>query len=244
MTAVESGTSLRQARLAVTTTFRRDGTPVPTPLEPLVEGGRVYFVTDADTGKVRRLRRDARVTVAPAALRGKALGPARAGRARILEGAEAARVDAAFRISVAGRGVGGACAAESPPRRQLWDFRVIAGGPAPAYSVQDNRLARRGQRHTHREVGTHSQGSQPPLRPPGCQDVPWPRQGWLAGFARSPALVRAERRPWSGGQAAAEGARRPRPPWAMRVPARSVAWGSYSVMERSNRCDDACERCC
>ena len=108
MTAVESAPSLQEARLAVVATFRRDGTPVPTPMEPLVEDGRFYFVTTADTGKVRRVGRDARVTVAPAALRGKALGPARAGGARILEGAEAARVDAAFR------------------RRRFWGWLVVA----------------------------------------------------------------------------------------------------------------------
>jgi len=97
MTDIDAGTPRWEANLAIVTTFRRDGTPVSTPMEPLIEGGRIYFITNADTGKVMRLRRDVRVTVVPTTLRGEALGPTQAGRVRILEGAEVARVNAAFR---------------------------------------------------------------------------------------------------------------------------------------------------
>lgn len=66
---------LRDAKYAVLTTFRRDGTPVPSPVWfALDQGGRVVLKTVASAGKVKRLRRDERAVVAPSSLRGTPLG--------------------------------------------------------------------------------------------------------------------------------------------------------------------------
>src|SRR5919112_1001238 len=47
------------------TTFRRDGTPVSTPVNVAVEGDRAVFRTYEQAGKFKRLRNDPRVEVAP-----------------------------------------------------------------------------------------------------------------------------------------------------------------------------------
>src|SRR5215218_1336099 len=47
------------------TSFRRDGTGVATPVWFVEAGGRLLVETDASSYKVRRIRRDPRVTVAP-----------------------------------------------------------------------------------------------------------------------------------------------------------------------------------
>lgn len=57
-------------------TFRKDGTPVPTPVWFAQVGDRLYVTTDADSGKVKRLRNNPQVTVAPCTVRGDLLGEA------------------------------------------------------------------------------------------------------------------------------------------------------------------------
>jgi PPOX class probable F420-dependent enzyme len=57
--------SLGEARYLALTTFRRDGRAVTTPIWPAALHGRLYFGTTRDTGKVRRLRANPRVRVAP-----------------------------------------------------------------------------------------------------------------------------------------------------------------------------------
>jgi PPOX class probable F420-dependent enzyme len=57
-------------------TYRRDGTPVPTPVWAAVEEGRLYVRSERAAGKVKRLRNDSRLLVAPCTVRGKPLGPA------------------------------------------------------------------------------------------------------------------------------------------------------------------------
>jgi len=47
------------------TTFRRHGAPVSTPVGGVVAGGKLYILSYANTGKLKRLRNDARVVVAP-----------------------------------------------------------------------------------------------------------------------------------------------------------------------------------
>jgi uncharacterized protein len=89
--ASERGTALdfsgfEGKKYAVLVTFRRDGTPVPTPLWfALLDDRRLVTSTDRRTAKVRRIRRDPRVRVFPSDPRGKPLGPAVEGTARILE---------------------------------------------------------------------------------------------------------------------------------------------------------------
>lgn len=53
------------------TTFRRDGTPVATPVWLAGDGDAIVVVTGAETGKVKRLRHTRRVLVAPCDARGR-----------------------------------------------------------------------------------------------------------------------------------------------------------------------------
>ena len=69
-------------------TFRRSGEPVPTPVWFGLHDGRMYVESLADAGKVKRLRRDGRVRVAPCTARGKPTGPFAEGGGRILSAAE------------------------------------------------------------------------------------------------------------------------------------------------------------
>jgi PPOX class probable F420-dependent enzyme len=69
--------------------FRRNGAAVPTPVWFAVAGSRLYVKTETPSGKVRRIRHDPRVQVAPCTLGGRRLGAAVEGRARVLESWEA-----------------------------------------------------------------------------------------------------------------------------------------------------------
>lgn len=68
------------------TTFKKDGTPVATPLWGVREGDRLLVWTTSDSWKVKRIRRNGRVTVAPCTARGKIQGEAHDGFAEILDG--------------------------------------------------------------------------------------------------------------------------------------------------------------
>ena len=71
---------------AVLVTFRKDGSPVPTPVWFALLGDRRLVIgTDRRTAKVRRIRRDPRARVFPSDPRGKPLGPAVEGTVRIVE---------------------------------------------------------------------------------------------------------------------------------------------------------------
>jgi PPOX class probable F420-dependent enzyme len=77
-------------------TYRRDGTPVPTPVWVAADGGRLVFESDADAPKVRRLRRDPHVRVARCNSRGRPLGPPVEATARILAPDEEPAAEAAL----------------------------------------------------------------------------------------------------------------------------------------------------
>ena len=65
-------------------TYRRDGTPVPTPVWAAEADGLLYVRTERAAGKVKRLRRDPRMLVAPCTVRGKPLGAPFEATARLL----------------------------------------------------------------------------------------------------------------------------------------------------------------
>jgi hypothetical protein len=69
-------------------TFRRDGSPVPTPVWLACAGDRWYGYTPSRSGKARRIRQNARVEVAPSDFHGEPRGDWRAGRARIMPASE------------------------------------------------------------------------------------------------------------------------------------------------------------
>lgn len=76
-------------RTVARTTFRRDGTPVSTPVSIAVDGDRAVFRSFANAGKTRRILRDPAVEVAPSTFGGRPTGPAVRGTARKIDGAEA-----------------------------------------------------------------------------------------------------------------------------------------------------------
>jgi len=70
---------------ALLVTYRRDGTPVPTPVWAAEAGGRLYVRTERTAGKVKRLRKDPRMLVAPCTVRGRPLGAPFEARGRLLD---------------------------------------------------------------------------------------------------------------------------------------------------------------
>ncbi len=80
------------------TTFRRDGSPVTTPVWFTSEGELLYITTYDGTGKVKRLRANERVEIAASDARGKARGPVLAACGRVVQDtSEATRAEAALR---------------------------------------------------------------------------------------------------------------------------------------------------
>ncbi|WP_084725603.1 PPOX class F420-dependent oxidoreductase [Streptacidiphilus melanogenes] len=87
--------ALTRARYVSLTTYRKDGTPVATPVWHAMDDGRLYVWTEAGSGKVKRLRRSGAVKVVVCDVRGRiAPGAAEAeGTGRLLdaEGTEKVR---------------------------------------------------------------------------------------------------------------------------------------------------------
>ena len=72
------------AKYVLLTTFRKDGSPVATPLWAAREGDRLLMWTVTDSYKVKRIRRNPRVTVAVCDLRGNPQGEPVDAQAEIL----------------------------------------------------------------------------------------------------------------------------------------------------------------
>jgi hypothetical protein len=54
--------------------YKRDGTPVQTPVWFAEDDGTLYIYTLANAGKVKRIRRNLRVRIAPCTMRGNVTG--------------------------------------------------------------------------------------------------------------------------------------------------------------------------
>jgi uncharacterized protein len=80
---------LRHTKTILLTTYKRDGTPVGTPVSIAFEGDRAFFRTYDKAWKAKRLRNNPEVEVAPSTVGGKQTGPEIHARARLLEGDEA-----------------------------------------------------------------------------------------------------------------------------------------------------------
>ncbi len=81
------GGSLEQigaSKRTLLVTYRRDGTPVGTPVWAARAHGMLYVRSERGSGKVKRLRNDARLLIAPCTVRGKPLGSPLEARARVL----------------------------------------------------------------------------------------------------------------------------------------------------------------
>ena len=86
---VASGFGHLSGPYCLVATYKRSGEAVATPLWYGVDDqGRLYFRTYAHAAKVKRIRNNARVRVAPSTMRGKPKGPAAEGTARILSPGE------------------------------------------------------------------------------------------------------------------------------------------------------------
>jgi uncharacterized protein len=89
---------VRGRKYCLIVTFKRDGDPVPTPVWfGLDDAGRLYFRTGAQVAKMRRIRNNPRVLVAPCTVRGKPRGPSVEGTARELPEEEYEHAEAAIK---------------------------------------------------------------------------------------------------------------------------------------------------
>ncbi len=68
------------------TTYRKDGTPVATPVWVAQRGGFLFVWTQSDSGKAKRIRRDPGVKVAACDVRGRLKSSALPATARIISG--------------------------------------------------------------------------------------------------------------------------------------------------------------
>jgi uncharacterized protein len=66
--------SLQGQQFIALTTFRKSGAPVITPVWFTQSGEKLYVFTSAESGKVKRLRNNPRVSLAPSDFSGKPLG--------------------------------------------------------------------------------------------------------------------------------------------------------------------------
>lgn len=82
--------TLARGRYLSLTTFRRDGTPVATPVWLARQGDELVVFTAKSAGKAKRLRNSGRVLVAPCDMRGRLTGDAVEGTARLQDEAESA----------------------------------------------------------------------------------------------------------------------------------------------------------
>jgi len=69
-------------------TFRKSGEPVRTPVWFVVYQDQLCFNTEKDSGKVKRIRRNPAVNVAPCKINGELTGDWATGVARAMQGAE------------------------------------------------------------------------------------------------------------------------------------------------------------
>jgi uncharacterized protein len=90
-------TPLADAQFVLLTTFRKDGRGVPTAVWVATVPDGLGVWTGADSGKVKRVRRDGTVTLAVCDRRGNTTGPTVDGTARVLDADGTARVRTAVR---------------------------------------------------------------------------------------------------------------------------------------------------
>src|SRR5438270_6902433 len=79
---------LRDQKYISLATFRKTGVPVHTPVWFAEENGKLYIFTNPKSGKVKRMRNNPEVRIAPSTIRGRITGPEFAGQVRFLGAAE------------------------------------------------------------------------------------------------------------------------------------------------------------
>ncbi|MGA9981394.1 MAG: PPOX class F420-dependent oxidoreductase [Candidatus Sulfotelmatobacter sp.] len=83
--------SIRAQKYISLTTFRKNGAGVATPVWFGEDDGKLYVMTRSDMGKMKRIRNNPQVKVAPSTIRGKVTGADFAATARVLPPEEHAR---------------------------------------------------------------------------------------------------------------------------------------------------------
>lgn len=73
-------------------TFRKSGVAVCTPIWFAEDDNKLYFMTNSKLGKVKRIRNNPQVMIAPCTIRGKITGPEFAATVRILGAEQSDRV--------------------------------------------------------------------------------------------------------------------------------------------------------
>lgn len=81
--------NLKKQKTVLLTSYRKDGSPVGTPVNVVVRGDNAYFRTYDKAFKAKRLARNPEVEIAPSTHRGKVTGPGTHGRVRLLTEEEA-----------------------------------------------------------------------------------------------------------------------------------------------------------
>jgi len=76
-----------RSRYVSLTTYRKDGTAVATPVWHVPHGAELWIVTEARSGKVKRIRNNPQVRVEPCSIRGTIApdAPSASGTARLLD---------------------------------------------------------------------------------------------------------------------------------------------------------------
>ncbi|MER5605086.1 PPOX class F420-dependent oxidoreductase [Micromonospora tulbaghiae] len=123
---------LAAEKYVLLTTFRKDGRAVPTPVWAVRDGDGLAVWTVADSGKVKRIRRDGRVTVAPCDVRGRPHGEAVPGHATIADPESTNRVRGLLKQKY--RLIGRLSLLGSRLRRGergTVGLRIVLDGPAP-----------------------------------------------------------------------------------------------------------------
>ena len=91
---------LRGHKYCALVSFRRSGAAVSTAVWFGLDGdGRLYTRTDAEAGKVKRIRANAHVQIAPSSARGTPTGPFVDGSARVLAAQDNGRAEAALQAN-------------------------------------------------------------------------------------------------------------------------------------------------
>ncbi|WNV89665.1 PPOX class F420-dependent oxidoreductase [Umezawaea sp. Da 62-37] len=83
---------LGEGKYLLLTTYRKDGRAVPTPVWVVADGGQLFAWSATDSGKVKRIRRDGKVSVGPCDVRGKPTGGSVDAQAELLDESGSDRV--------------------------------------------------------------------------------------------------------------------------------------------------------
>jgi uncharacterized protein len=92
MTEASTLGNIGDGKYVLVTTYRRDNTAVPTPLWVVRDGDAIAVWTPTGSGKVKRIRHNPQVMVAPCTFGGEPLGDAVPARAEILDAAGSQRI--------------------------------------------------------------------------------------------------------------------------------------------------------